>query len=101
MDGRDEPKLKKGPLMTHFLITDENPDGHKLEDILRKIRSDIIHRQVKIIDDDNPVAQKIVANNIVILNHLSESIALAESSTLMLDKSFGPSADGKPRIGVE
>ena len=87
--------------MSHFLITEDKPDGHKLEEILRKIRSDIIHRQVKIVDDDNPVAQKIIANNVAILNHLTESIALAESSTQMLDKSFGPSSSGKPRIGVE
>ena len=86
--------------MTHFLITEEKPDGHKLEDILRQIRSDIIHRQVKIVDDSNPVAQKIIGNNVAILSHLTESIALAENSTQLLDKSFGPSG-GTPRIGTE
>lgn len=84
--------------MTHFLVTEDNPDGSKLEDVLRKLRSDIIHRQTKIIDDDNAVAQKVIAHNMKILNHITECIELAESSTILLNKSFGPSGE-TPRIG--
>ena len=88
--------------MTHFLISEENPDGLKLEDILSAIRKDILLRCTKIVDDKKPEAQQVLDNNLKILNLMSETIRLAENSTLTLDKSFGPSraGDGKPpRIG--
>lgn len=84
--------------MTHFLISDENPEGLKLEDILRTLRADIVRRQVKIIDDEHAVAQSVIANNMNILNMLTECISLAESSTQQLDKAFGKSGN-TPRIG--
>ncbi len=40
--------------MTHFLVTAEKPDGHKLEDILAMIRKDILTRTLKIADDERP-----------------------------------------------
>lgn len=84
--------------MTHFLITEENPDGLKLEDVLKKIRADVINRCGKIVNDPNTIAEKVVGNNIKILGLISEAINLAENSTQLLDKSFGPSGD-TPRIG--
>lgn len=86
--------------MTHFLITDDNPEGSKLEDILRRVRADIVRRQVKIIDDTDDVAQKVIRNNIKILDLLSDCIELATESTSSLDKAFGRSGSS-PRIGVE
>jgi hypothetical protein len=67
--------------MTHFLVTDENPDGYRLE-------------------DDRPEARHVLENNIKILGILAECISLAEDSTTVLDKSFGKHKDGEPRIGV-
>ena len=84
--------------MTHFLITDDNPEGSKLEEILGKIRADILYRCGKIVDDENPIAGEVMANNMKILSLLTEGIALAKSSTKALDKAFGPSG-GTPRIG--
>ena len=37
--------------MSRFLVTDENPDGYKLEDILGAIRNEVIQRAAKIMDD--------------------------------------------------
>jgi len=88
--------------MTHFLVSDTNPDGSRLEDILRVIRNDILIRCTKISDDSRPEAQGVLNNNIKILDLLSQSIALAENSTQLLDKSFGPGdKNGSPRIGTE
>ena len=88
--------------MTHFLVSETNPDGSKLEDILRIIRDDILARCTKISADVRPEAQQVLANNVRILGMLTDAIALAEESTHLLDKSFGPgSADGPPRIGTE
>ncbi len=88
--------------MTHFLVSDTNPDGSRLEDILRVIRNDILIRCTKISDDTRPEAQSVLYNNVKILDLVSQSIALAESSTQILDKAFGPGEkNGSPRIGAE
>jgi hypothetical protein len=88
--------------MTRFLISKENKDGFKLEDILRAIRKDILTRCTKIVDDQRTEASHVLDNNMKILNLLSDAIHLAEDSTTILDKAFGPSAavqGGPPRIG--
>lgn len=88
--------------MTHFLISEEKPDGLKLEDILSAIRKDILIRCTKIVDDKKVEAVQVLNNNLKILNLLSEAILLADSSTQILDKSFGPNKAGDgspPRIG--
>lgn len=89
--------------MTHFLISESNPDGYKLEDILAAIRKDIIIRCTKIVDDARPEAMHVLDNNMQILVLLTQARALAEDSTRTLDKAFGPTRSvegGEPRIGV-
>ena len=85
--------------MTHFLSSDQNPEGHKLEEVLRKVRNDIIYRATKIMEDVKPEAQHVLNNNLEILGLLADAIQLAEDSTNVLDKSFGSSRAGSPRIG--
>jgi len=85
--------------MTRFLANEQKPSGYKLEDILGIIRADIIKRATKIVDDHRPEARLVMDNNIRILSLLSEAITLAEESTRTLERSFGPSLVGKPRIG--
>lgn len=90
--------------MTHFLVSEDKPDGHRLEDLLRTVRADVVKRCTKITDDVRPEAQQVLANNIKVLEHLTEAIKLAEDSTRVLDKAFGPSQAGQggpPRIGTE
>lgn len=84
--------------MTHFLATDEKPDGYKLEDILSIIRADIIKRAGKIAEDSRAEARHVMGNNMRILEKLTDCIELAEDSTRVLDRSFGQ-AGAKPRIG--
>lgn len=86
--------------MTQFLVTEQKPDGYRLEDILMAIRKDIILRATKILDDERTEARKVLDNNVRILQLLSEGIAIAEDSTQLLDKTFGPRTPGAPRIGV-
>jgi hypothetical protein len=85
--------------MTHFLSTDENPDGYKLEDILSIVRQDILARAGKIAGDKRPEARQVLANNMHILQKLTECIDLAEDSTNVLNRSFGQSGN-EPRIGA-
>jgi hypothetical protein len=87
--------------MTHFLVTEENPKGYRLEEILYLIRKDVLTRALKIADDKRAEALHVMQNNMRILGLLSEAIALAEDSSSVLDKAFGSSAKGgPPRIGV-
>ena len=85
--------------MTHFLVTDDKPDGYRLEDILMLIRKDMLTRATKIADDRRPEALHVMQNNMQILQLISEAIALAEESTKVLDKAFGHVKGGPPRIG--
>lgn len=85
--------------MSGFLVTDDHPDGYKLEDILTVIRNEIIQRATKIMDDGRPEANMVINNNIKILGHLAEGIALAENSTSILQKAFGNHSSDVPRIG--
>jgi len=88
--------------VTHFLVSDTNPDGSKLEDILRVIRNDILIRCTKICDDTRPEAQQVLENNVNILGLITDAITLAENSSQVLDKSFGPGGkNDQPRIGSE
>ncbi len=90
--------------MTRFLQSEDRPEGHKLEDILLTLRSDIIKRCDRISLDRRPEAIKVLNNNIQILELMSEAIALAMDSTKTLDKAFGPSSATTgcpPRTGSE
>lgn len=87
--------------MTQFLATEEKPDGFKLEEILAAIRKDVILRASKIVDDGRAEARKVLDNNVKILQLLTDSIQIAEESTRLLDRAFGPHQDGKPRIGTD
>ncbi len=90
-------------LMTHFLVTEENPEGKKLEDVLNLIRADVIKRCTFIMTDNRTEAKAVLANNMRILGLLTEAIDLADESTKLLDKAFGPSQalkGGPPRIGI-
>ena len=88
--------------MTRYLVSEENPEGLKLEVILTGLRKDILLRCTKIVDDDRPEAQRVMRNNTKILELLGDAIDLAADSTQSLDKAFGPSQaekGGPPRIG--
>lgn len=89
--------------MTRFLVSDDNPTGYRLEDILTVLRADVLKRCTKIALDERVEAQHVVTNNMEVLTHLTAAIELAKDSTRTLDKAFGPSRaaeGGPPRIGV-
>jgi hypothetical protein len=88
--------------VTHFLRSVQNPDGHRLEDLLIQLRADVISRCDLISSDHRPEALQVLANNVKILGLLSQGIDLAFDSTRVLDRAFGPSETshgGPPRIG--
>ncbi len=89
--------------MTHFLASETKPDGFKLEEILLAVRRDLLLRCEKIADDHRTEARQVLDNNLRILQLLTEAMHIAESSTRLLERAFGPSQTkhgGPPRIGV-
>lgn len=98
-DNRPPQRSENATAMTHFLVTDENPNGYRREDILGLTRNDIIKRATKIMEDPKPEARHVLDNNIKILTLISQAITLAEDSTKVLAKSLGPAVPGQPRIG--
>lgn len=86
--------------MTRFLVSDENPGGYKLEELLTLIRADVLKRMDRIALDERPEAQAVFANNVAALEHMTRAIELARENSRVLDKAFGPKAvGGPPRIG--
>lgn len=87
--------------MTRFLVSDENPTGYKLEEILLLLRADVLTRIDKIALDERPEALAVFGNNVLVLDHLTKAIDLARENTRILDKAFGHKAvGGPPRIGA-
>ena len=89
--------------MTRYLVSDDNPGGHRLEEILSALRAEVLGRCTKIAIDPRPEAQQVLANNVEILGLLTTALGLASDSTRVLNKAFGPSVaaeGGPPRIGV-
>ena len=86
-------------MTTKLLITPENPNGWRLENILSEIQNDIVRRTQKIIDDPRPDTRAVLNNNIEIMSLLSKCVERSEESTRILN-SLGPHQDGQPRIGV-
>lgn len=85
--------------MTKLLVSDDNPNGAKLEDIIRILRNDIIARCNVSAAVHEKEAEKVIANNMRILNLLTECIEMAEASTDILVQVYGveQAAKGIPR----
>lgn len=76
-------------MSTQYLVSDSNPDGQRLEDILRAVRNDVLVRCSGMMTDGRPAAEHVMANNMQILPLLTEAIHLAEDSSEVLSRSFG------------
>jgi len=76
-------------MKTRYLVSDSNPDGTRLEDMLRAVRNDILTRCSTMMSDGGAEAEHVMANNMQILPLLSDAILLAEDSTETLSRSFG------------
>ncbi|OCA84494.1 hypothetical protein A8F94_17525 [Bacillus sp. FJAT-27225] len=83
-----------------ILMSSENHNGWKIEDLLEQVIVEVSHKINKIINDPSPQAQLVVRNNLAIIEHLGAAEALQRSSYVVLDAmkpNEGPA--GKPRIG--
>ncbi|KYD02650.1 hypothetical protein B4102_0244 [Heyndrickxia sporothermodurans] len=82
------------------LMSSENHDGWKLEDLLAKVKQEVSEKINKIINDSSPQAQLVVRNNLAIIEHLGAAEALQRSSYIVLDAMrTNEGSAGTPRIG--
>lgn len=83
-----------------ILMTRDNPDGFKLEELAEKLRGEIMAKTLNISGDPSFEAQTVVNNNAQIIGLLYQIEALQRQSFVVMSQirpDEGPG--GKPRIG--
>jgi len=86
--------------MKKILMSAENPEGLKLEDLTIRLREEIQEKSNKISNDESPAAQTIRRNNSEIIRLLGEVEVIQTHSYEVLER-LGPDEgpSGTPRIG--
>lgn len=86
---------------TPILMSAENPEGWKLEDILAQLRHEVEQKTLKIMGDKSEAAAEVVTMNHRIMSCLSEAALCQNYNYRMLAAKVGPNEGplGKPRIG--
>ena len=87
--------------MKPILMSSVNPTGHKLEDLLPRLRAEISNKTDRLVGDDRPISQTLIRNNHLIMQLLAQAEAIQRESLRELDR-IGPDQGptGTPRIGV-
>lgn len=96
-----EPKPEQGEQRKPMLMSAENPNGWKLEDLLAQLSYEITEKSMKLLEDERPQATMVAANNAEIVMLLSQA-ASAQHNSLRVLSQLGPDQGplGKPRIGI-
>lgn len=84
-----------------ILMSKDNPNGYKLEDLLRQLRDELEQKTNRIANDPSPEAERVRRNNGKISLLLREAEHTQRESMGTLDAigiDQGPT--GKPRIGA-
>jgi hypothetical protein len=64
-----------------YLVSKDNPEGRRSEEILSDIRAEILVRMANYGDDPRPEAKAVMENNLRIAQLLTEAVHLAEANT--------------------
>lgn len=86
--------------MKPILMSADNPDGHKLENLLNQLQQEVEAKSAKIVNDRRPQALRVLRNNQQIIGLLMQAEALQCDSYDVL-ATMGPNEGplGTPRIG--
>ncbi|WP_420349134.1 hypothetical protein [Pelagibius sp.] len=73
--------------MSKHLVSADNPNGQRSEELLAEIRAEILGRMAAYAEDPRPEAKTVLENNLEIAQLLTDAIHLAEvnSQTLAED----------------
>ena len=83
------------------LMSRDNPNGWKLEELLKKIADEVLEKNESIEYDGSWIVGNIMSNNCAIVSYLLKSLERQTSTLALLDalgKDQGP--EGTPRIGA-
>ena len=83
-----------------ILMSRDNPYGWKLEELLEKVRNELIEKNRLLEGDTCKVSDRIVRNNDFIISNLKECVIIQKETMEVLDtlgENQGPL--GKPRVG--
>ena len=70
--------------MSKHLVSADNPDGQRSEDLLAEIRAEVLVRMASYGEDPRPEAKTVLENNLEIAQLLTDAIHLAETNTKTL-----------------
>lgn len=85
---------------TPILMSAENPNGWKLEDLLAQLRKELLIKTEKITGDSSVLSLKVQCNNLSILRHLHTAESLQRDSyALLATKAPDEGPNGQARIG--
>ena len=68
-------------MTTAHLVSQDNPEGKRSEELLAEIRAEILTRMANYASDPRPEAKAVMENNLEIAQLLTEAIHLAEANT--------------------
>lgn len=85
----------------HILMSADNPNGAKLEELLVVLQQEVMAKTVKIMGDPRKEAKAVVQNNLKIIELLKEA-EVAQRTSMNILGMVGPNQGpgGKPRIGL-
>lgn len=67
--------------MSKHLVSADNPDGQRTEELLSEIRAELLTRMAAYGEDPRPEAKTVMENNLEIAQLLTDAIHLAENNT--------------------
>src|SRR3546814_18127349 len=74
--------------MPNYLVSPDNPDGKRTEEILLEIRAEILVRMASYAADPRPEARTVMENNLEIAQLLTEAIHLDRSEERRVGKEW-------------
>jgi hypothetical protein len=72
--------------MKPILMSKENPNGYKLEQLLEQLAQELMIKNENIAHDNGEVSQFVRGNNLEIIRNLTRSKQLQDQSYKMLEK---------------
>jgi len=83
-----------------ILMSPENPDGWKLEELLRSLQNEVYEKSAKIAGDESLLSKTVQNHNLQIIGLLAQAEGIQRQSFALLDdKGPNQGPTGVPRIG--